>query len=388
VDDRKDLRGATLVAALGRIAGAARSLGTPKPGDIELSPAALRVHFSDQFKPEPVVYWADMLASAAIGWGAFALAATRSLLDPVGFVATVVAMLALYRAALFIHELSHLGRGAIPGFEAVWNVLVGIPMMVPSLMYVGSHNEHHKKAVFGTPQDPEYDPIAFWSPSRIVLSTATMLFVPALLLFRWGILGPLSSVIPPLRKIVVEQASTLVINTSYHRAMPTDDRMRMRWFLQETGAAIFCWSMAVAMFTGVIPVSLLVTWYLVAVGLLMVNHVRTLAAHRYDNDGGELDDAAQLLDSVNVIGPPWLTALAAPVGLRYHALHHLLPALPYHSLGRVHRALMAGLPADSDYRLTEARGIIPATVDLLERAARHRAAVAATGSGQYPSAPM
>ncbi len=36
---------------------------------------------------------------------------------------------------------------------------------------------------------------------------------------------------------------------------------------------------------------------------------------------------AQYLDSVNVPPPGTLPALWAPVGLRYHALHHLLPGL-------------------------------------------------------------
>jgi fatty acid desaturase len=40
------------------------------------------------------------------------------------------------------------------------------------------------------------------------------------------------------------------------------------------------------------------------------------------------------------------------VGLRYHALHHLFPSLPYHNLGRAHQRLMAELPTDSPYRLT------------------------------------
>ena len=33
--------------------------------------------------------------------------------------------------------------------------------------------------------------------------------------------------------------------------------------------------------------------------------------------------------------------LIAPVGLRYHALHHWIPSLPYHNLGRAHRLLIA-----------------------------------------------
>lgn len=385
MSDPRDFRGPAVVAALARIRRAARRMDRPERGELELSPAALRARFSEQFRPEPLIYWADMLLSAIVGWGAFAVAVTRPLSDPIGLGATLVAVLGLYRAALFIHELSHLGKGVLPGFELVWNLLVGIPVTVPSLMYVGSHSEHHKKSVFGTPDDPEYDPIAFWSPSRIVFSTITMLFVPAALILRWGLLGPLSSFIPPLRRLVVERASTLVINPRYRRAMPKGDDMRIRWTLEEAASAIFVWSILASVFLGAVPVSVIARWYVVAVGLLMVNHVRTLAAHRYDNEGEQLDDAGQLRDSVNVMGPTWLTALAAPVGLRYHALHHLLPSLPYHNLGRVHRALVAGLPADSAYHRTEEKGILPATADLLGRAARHRDARVA---GQYPSAPM
>ena len=46
------------------------------------------------------------------------------------------------------------------------------------------------------------------------------------------------------------------------------------------------------------------------------------------------------------------------MGLRYHALHHFLPSLPYHSLGRVHRQLLAELPADAPYRQTVREGLL------------------------------
>ena len=45
----------------------------------------------------------------------------------------------------------------------------------------------------------------------------------------------------------------------------------------------------------------------------------------------------------------WLMLWLFPVGLRYHALHHLLPDLPYHQLGRAHRRLVTHLPSEHPY---------------------------------------
>ena len=111
-------------------------------------------------------------------------------------------------------------------------------------------------------------------------------------------------------------------------------------------------------------------WYVVTAGMLVVNQVRTLAAHRYDNTGRRLSVTEQLLDSVNLCGWPGLTVLAAPVGLRYHALHHLLPNIPYHSLGRLQRQLQEeGSPAGV-YRQTSERGILSAIRSLVDRLGR------------------
>ncbi len=61
--------------------------------------------------------------------------------------------------------------------------------------------------------------------------------------------------------------------------------------------------------------------------------------------GSELTFQQQLLDSCDYPYRPWFTELWGPVGTRYHATHHLFPSIPYHNLGKAHRALMNGLPS-------------------------------------------
>ena len=104
---------------------------------------------------------------------------------------------------------------------------------------------------------------------------------------------------------------------------------------------------------GVHPWTRLVQLYLLAIMTLGLNYIRNMAAHHYRNESGmEMTYLEQLEDSVNIVGNPISTELFFPLGLRFHALHHLFPSLPYHNLGVAHRRMMAQLPADSPYRRT------------------------------------
>ena len=171
------------------------------------------------------------------------------------------------------------------------------------------------------------------------------LLAPPALVIRFGILTPLGWIVPPLRKLVWERFSALSINPGFRRRPPEGEFARLV-FWQELGACL--WAivlMASVAFVGWRPLLVaLAVFSLTAV----LNQLRTLVAHLWQNEGEPMTVTAQYLDSVNVPPPAPLAALWAPVGLRYHALHHLLPSLPYHSLGEAHRRLVARAGAEFD----------------------------------------
>jgi fatty acid desaturase len=303
----------------------------------------------------PGIYWTDMLASASVGYAALVGAIlAQSAAWSIGL--GVVAALALYRALLFIHELTHIHKQALPGFRLAWNLIVGIPMLTPSFMYEGIHTLHHARTRYGTADDPEYLPLALMKPWSLPLFIVVSLLAPPALLIRFGILTPLSVVLPPLRRIVWERFSALSINPDFRRRPPEGEQKR-QFFWQELGASVWALTLIAS-----VP---LIGWrpLLVALAVFSVtavlNQLRTLIAHLWENEGDPITVTAQFLDSVNVPPPSPLAALWAPLGLRYHALHHLLPSMPYHSLGEAHRRLTAHLGAGSTYDKASYAGMTP-----------------------------
>jgi len=324
----------------------------------------------------PEIYWTDMLASAAIGYAALAGAITvSSAVLAIGL--GIVAALALYRALLFIHELTHIHRQALPGFRLAWNLIVGIPMLTPSFMYENVHTLHHARTRYGTADDPEYLPLALMKPWSLPAFILAALLAPPALLIRFGILTPLGAVIPPLRRVVWQRFSALSINPDFRRRPPEGDFARMV-FWQELGACLWAIVLgASVVFLGWKPLLVaLAVFSLTAV----LNQLRTLVAHLWENDGQAMTVTAQYLDSVNVPPPSPLAALWAPVGLRYHATHHLLPSLPYHSLAEAHRRLTGRLAPGSTYM----RANYPGMLMLVGRIARSTMQVRRGSAGLAP----
>ena len=335
---------------------------------------------SDLLVPRPAIYWADFLACLAVGYGGAMVYLESPPFSAMQIVAWVVAGLALFRLSLFMHEIVHFRRGEMTAFKVAWNVLAGIPMLTPSFLYE-HHLDHHNARHYGTPRDAEYLPLGVGRLRTLLGFVAEIAILPALAVLRFLVGTPVSFLHPRLRRFVLERCSPLVINLRCRREIPAD-APRGLWAALEWA----CFARACGLFTFLVTSQLHVgghalamTWhrpaklYLLAMLALGLNHLRTLVAHRYRSAGERMSFAAQIDDSVNVEGRTPLVALMFPVGLRYHALHHLFPSIPYHNLGRAHRRIMAALPGWTAYRQATHGTFAAALRDLLASARAARA---------------
>ncbi len=323
----------------------------------------------DLFRPNPIIYWLDFLFSAILGWGAFVLAFMAPVFSSRQILFVTLSCLALYRAVLFIHEIVHFKKGAFKMFSWVWNILCGFPLMVPVFLYQFVHLDHHKQNFYGTEKDGEYFPFALKGRRWIVIHVLFSFLVPILFLARFSVLTPLSLVNKRLRSFLMARMSALVIDLDYRRPESSWKNME-GWKIQEFLACLFAWAFLGAILAKIIPAMTLFLWYCVGALIFMINSIRTLGAHRYQNPKeNAMSYPSQMLDSVNIPGNRWMTPLWAPVGLRFHATHHLFPDLPYHALGEAHRRLIRDQGENSLYGQTVCWGLLPALNQLWKHAA-------------------
>ena len=322
---------------------------------VQDSRSAIRTSKVDFFKLSPFTYWRDFLLSVTIAY----TAATIYLISPpfswVQIIAFPIAVFWLYRTGSLIHEVAHLNQKEMRTFKIVWNIVAGVPMLTPSPFYSAHHRDHHTQRLFGSKQDPEYV-VNYFKPGSILSLLAyagVVLVFPLLVVLRF-ILTPLTFLHPKLRTFVLTRCSSLMMNPHYVRRVSKADRRRI------TAIEALCFVRAT-----LIPLSVLIGinhWtrmpmlYSLGISVLILNQMRLLADHHYEADGSKMSFSEHLLDSCNYSGRDFFTWLFFPFSIRYHALHHLFPSMPYHNLEAANVYLMKNLPPDSPYRLLDQPG--------------------------------
>jgi fatty acid desaturase len=333
----------------------------------------------DLYTPNPAIYFADFGLSVALGHSAFIVGAILPLWLPESLAlhlalqaaCLAVNILCWYRCSSFIHELVHLRSGTLNGFRLFYHAAFGIPCFLPTFLYY-THLNHHR-AHYGTTDDAEYIPVELRSRWVLVLFVLQSLLAPLAGFLRFGVLSPLGWLIPWFRRRNFERRSSLVFDAWFLRPQPSRRVWRIVT-IQEIACFVSVLAATVLLATVLKPwaVGLVVQFYLALAGVALVNSLRTITSHDWAGDHQEMTWEEQLLDSANFPDRPWLNELWAPVGLRYHATHHLFPTIPYHNLGIAHRRLNEQLPADSLYRLTSRTSFWAALLSVFLRAGSRR----------------
>ncbi len=286
--------------------------------------AKINKEFRDLYVIKPKRIYLEIISYAFIAWSSYLTAViTQNIL----FLAITIVF--MYRGLSFIHEVSHLDR-QVKGMQSLFNHLIGYLNKVPAYS-MKTHRYHHGLSTFGEITDPEYEK---W-PSRPKFHLARPLvfsfFYPLVLTIRFGIWPVINFCLPrKIQMATYKKISSFVMNLNYIR--PYDEKDFNDYKKEDLWCVFyFVLFIAATMYYGNFIVAFSY-WYGIMVIMSILNTYRALVAHRYQSHLKKEQDPQlkQLNDSVTIDGG-LLTAIWAPIGLRYHSTHHFLPTLPYYS---------------------------------------------------------
>ncbi|MDX2072965.1 MAG: fatty acid desaturase [Alphaproteobacteria bacterium] len=317
----------------------------------KLDLAKLLPEMQPYLQPNKIFYFIDFLITFLIGNVCLVLAAMEETGSLIQFVLIIIASLALFRMTIFMHEIYHLNK-KLGWTGMMYNLFHGFLHKVPLYNY-NTHLYHHLPRTYGTMEDAEYDNLGHRGPFYILVFSpfVVSLFLPLFLIIRWGIIPFLLPFIGSNgRTFVFRYMSTLALNLKYVRPLPTDAEKK-EWYLQDAGCAVYTLATAVLLYTGVLPITLMGVWCAAIYLTSVINYYRVIMSHRYISNFTQTSHKQQIIDSTTL--PPTLfNTLFFPVGLRYHALHHMFPQIPYHNMEAAHRHLLTILPKNHPYHAT------------------------------------
>ncbi|MEI8026622.1 MAG: fatty acid desaturase [Pseudomonadota bacterium] len=320
-------------------------------------------------------FWTDLILTAIVAWFFLYI----SFLSPNGgftqIFSLLVATLAFYRGANFVHDISH-SHGELDTFKMAYNLLFGFFLRVPA--YMGdSHNDHHSAAKFGTKLDPEYESWGHrheWNVFRPLLAS---LISPFLLLFRMVFVtcAYLVRGIGLQQKVFVH-LSSIVMNFSYARSSFTEEQLN-----EMMESDVFCLLYTLTCFSVWASSHFNIVGFLGYYSIFVVSNglfsFRALGNHRYLSNFEKKGAGTQFFDSVSIVDDHSLisklaTPLWAPLHSNFHSIHHLLPHMPYHAMPEIHRRLLAHPTWSHIYGATTEKSLYSSLNKLYQRAKAHR----------------
>lgn len=291
----------------------------------------------------------ELFLTAIFGWSLFFYGSTFPLFSLKQILIMIPTTFIIYRGAIFIHELAHF-RKKVEGFETWYNILFGYACNFPSYIYE-THLYHHGMRSFGTSEDPEYKNMNYHSKWRILDPILNSLFLPFFGIVRFGILPLITPFLPRIAKEKIYlHASTLVMESKYLRPYKSAKELNMM-MKNDLLCSLYKIVPIVLVYLGVLNVSVLIWWSIMIVIASALNMYRAKFNHKYFNEGQTMSDLRHMLDCITIEGS-WVSELWAPLGLRFHTLHHVVQDIPYYNLKAAHKKLMLELPEGHPYRET------------------------------------
>ena len=194
-----------------------------------------RAIVSDLFEHRQIVYWTDLAITLIVAYSTAVVYLRSPLFSALQVTSFVVCGFALFRAGSYVHEIAHMRNGEMLGFRIAWNLLCGIPMIMPSHLYE-NHIDHHNSHHYGTLRDGEYLPLGSGALREILMFFAQAPFFSIYIALRL-LFSPLSFVHPKLRTWVLEHASSYVINFRHRLTIPKNAPRRV-WAALEIACSL------------------------------------------------------------------------------------------------------------------------------------------------------
>lgn len=296
-------------------------------------------------KPNPIIFWADLLGSAICCYSLMYACMQYPLNHPLKWVLFISCSIFVNRGIYFMHEIFHQTK-FVKGFEIAHNLLFGCVFKFPSYITF-PHHFHHRTTTYGTQEDPEYDGNwigkSFFHYFSVLVSS---LFMPAFLFVRFGIMPLLYPFIgQTLRNKIYQRISTFALNPTYLRPLPNKEEFK-NWMIQDYMTFAINSGVLFLLFTHRLSLENFITFHMLGAAFFFPNFYRALIAHRYVANTEDKTIEAQLADSISIPNSK-LDFFLAPVGLKYHSLHHYFPMIPYHNMKKAHDLLV--LAKDQNY---------------------------------------